>query len=397
MRKARSTAAADKAAASKLKALGEVAKGFGAFKPAHDILVRVNFVPTVFPHVNVVSKVGGWPTARFSLLHGESGDGKTKFGLGLGLSFLRAGGYYVHIDAEQTTPIDWPAQLFGDWAESPGFLASREVEYEKIRSEVRRFCDGFAEAKLKGSIEPKTPALILLDSIRKLVPKNVWDELTKEAEGKAKKDQRGNVKARGIDGMGGRAAQIKAALNAAWLDELIPLLAQTDVAFACVARQTIDTEGEVKIGGGAALIYDSSLRVEVERDGWITNGAENQKDEVIFGERHKVIVRKTKIAGREERWPAAYFHSSTGALEGVPAGFDRPRDIFDLGLRSGVVDMKHGGHYSFAGESLGQGANKVVRRLHADPTLLARLEAAALGADPPVEIVDPSVPVPARA
>jgi len=384
-------------AESRVAALAKAAGDFKDWRPAAFALAEVRAVPTVLPWVDRVSGVGGWPTDRFTLVHGPSNHGKTVFLIALLLSYLRRQHFAALLDAEQTTPFSFVAQFMGGEARNPAFFATRESGYERVRASVRRFCDFVGQKRAKREVPEDTTALIALDSIKKLVPEKLWDELTKEAEGKAKKDQRGNVKARGIDGMGGRAAQIKAALNAAWLDELIPLLAQTDVAFACVARQTIDTEGEVKIGGGAALIYDSSLRVEVERDGWITNGAENQKDEVIFGERHKVIVRKTKIAGREERWPAAYFHSSTGALEGVPAGFDRPRDVFDLGLRSGVVDMKHGGHYSFAGESLGQGANKVVRRLHADPTLLARLEAAALGADPPVEIVDPSVPVPARA
>jgi recombination protein RecA len=186
--------------------------------------------------------------------------------------------------------------------------------------------------------------------------------------------------------MGGRAAQIKAALNAAWLDELIPLLGQTDCTMLCIARQTLDEDGQVKIGGGGALVYDSSMVVEVERDGFVTDGAE--KDAAVYGERHAVVVRKSKLAGREEKWPTAYYHSSNGRL--VPAGFDRPRDLLDMAIEHGVADKGGGGWISLDGEKLGQGMNRVVQRLHAEPDLLARLEAAVLERQPPApaEVVE---------
>lgn len=376
---------ADREHAEKLKALGNVAKRFGAFRPAHEVLFNVRSVPTIFPWVNVVSQVGGWPTARFTLLHGPSGDGKTEFGLGLGMSFLKGAHFFAHIDAEQTTPFSWSRQLMGPLADSPGYVALRPETYEQTRNEVRRFCDVIAEARVKGDVDKDTTGIILLDSIRKLVPKNIWDELTNEAAGKAARGAGGKAKVRGIDGMGGRAAQIKAALNAAWLDELIQLLAKTDVAMACIARETIDDDGDEKIGGGRALVYDSSLRVRVERHSFFTDGGEG-KDAVLYGEKRAIVVHKTKLAGREERWPVAYYHSTNGNLEGVPAGFDRPRDVLSLALDVGAAELS-GSWVKFAGENIGQGQNKAVQRLHADPGLLARLEAAALEREPPVEVL----------
>lgn len=383
--------AADKAAAGRRKALAAVAAKLAGFRPAHDVLVRVRAVKTVFPWLNLVSRVGGWPTARFTLVHGKSSHGKTEFAHGVGASFLQADGLYALVDAEQTTPFDWTETLLGpDLARSPGFVAMRPASYEETRGEVRRFCDTFAEAREGGEIEPETPALIVLDSIRKLVPAKIWDELTKEAEGKAKRSRNGQAQPRGIDGMGGRAAQIKAALNAAWLDELVPLLAQTDVAMLCIARQTLDDDGNVKVGGGGALVYDSSMVVEVERDSLVTDGGEGASA-LVYGERHAVVVRKSKVAGRAEKWPTAFYHSSNGRL--VPAGFDRPRDLLDMAVEHGVADKAGGGWISLDGEKLGQGMNNVVKRLHADPALLARLEAAVLERPPQVaaEVVETAV------
>lgn len=380
--------AADKAASGRRKALASVASRLAGFKPAHEVLVRVRAVRTLFPWLNLVSRVGGWPTARFTLAHGKSSNGKTEFAHGIGASFLAADGFYAFVDAEQTTPFDWTETLLGpELSRSPGFIAMRPSTYEETRGEVRRFCDGVAEAREGGDIGAETPAIIVLDSIRKLVPKNIWDELTREAEGKAKRGRGGREQARGIDGMGGRAAQIKAALNAAWLDELIPLLAQTDCAMLCIARQTLDDDGNVKIGGGGALVYDSSMVVEIERDSLVTDGGEGPSA-IVYGERHAVVVRKSKVAGRSEKWPTAYYHSSNGRL--VPAGFDRPRDLLDMACTYGVAEKAGGGWISLDGEKLGQGMNKVVSRLHAEPALLARLEAAVLERPPPVpaEIVE---------
>jgi len=380
--------AQDKAAGNRRKALAAVAARLSGFRPAHDVLVRVKAVRTIFPWINLVSRVGGWPMARFTLAHGKSSHGKTEFAHGLGASFLAADGFYTLIDAEQTTPFDWPATLLGpELSRSPGFLATRSATYEEVRGEVRRFCETVAEARNEGEIDPETPALIVVDSIRKLVPEKIWDELTKEAEGKAKRGRNGQAVARGIDGMGGRAAQIKAALNAAWLDELIPLLGQTDCTMLCIARQTLDDDGNVKIGGGGALVYDSSMVVEVERDSLVTDGGEG-RDATVYGERHAVVVKKSKLAGREEKWPTAYYHSSNGRL--VPAGFDRPRDLLDMALAHGVAEKAGGGWISLDGEKLGQGANKVVQLLHAKPELLARLESAVLERQPsaPAEVID---------
>lgn len=385
---------AEREGRSRLKALGKISASFGGWKPAHEVLHNVRAIPTIFPHVNAVSEIaGGWPIARVSLAHGESGDGKSKFGLGLGMSFLLDASVFGLVDAEQTTPFDWTAQLMGDVARSPGFVALRPRTYEETRAEVRRLCERVAEAREKREVDPRTTALVMVDSIRKLVPKNIWDELSAETAGKEKRARGGRKPAaRGIDGMGGRAAQIKAALNAAWMDELIVLLAQTDTAMLIIARETLDDDGRIKIGGGKSLYYDSSLVVRVERDGWITDGAE--KDAAIYGERHAVVVHKTKVAGREQRWPTAYFHSSNGKLDGVPAGFDRPRDVLELALSRAVVDAKGGGWLDFEGESLGQGANKAVQRLHADPALVLRLEAA-IEASRPVEAVGEVVEQPA--
>ena len=54
--------------------------------------------------------------------------------------------------------------------------------------------------------------------------------------------------------------------------------------------------------------------------------------------------------------PKAYFHTSNGK-SGYPAGFDPYRDLIDLAVRIGAVELK-GAYYSFKGERIGQGIEK---------------------------------------
>lgn len=367
---------ADERAASLAKVAGEMA----GWKPAYSALSEVRAVQTILPWLNVVSGVGGWPTDRFAMLHGPSNQGKTLLLLALLVSFLRRGHFAALLDAEHTTPFSWVEQMMGSASRLPTFLAQREASYEKVRNAVRRFCDKIGEARAKREIPQETTGLIALDSIRKLVPEKIWDELAKESAGKVKKGFRGKPAKRGVDGMGGRAAQIKAALNAAWLDELVPLLAQTGVGMVVIARETVEETAfstEVSTGGGKALFFDSSLVVRSTLHRSIVDG--EGKDAPLVGERHAVEVYKTKIAGKETRWPTAYFNVSNGKLDGVPAGFDLARDLLELAESRGAVRKDGSGQFFLERLKLGQGANKVVRRLYAEPELLARLERAVTG------------------
>ncbi len=213
---------------------------------------------------------------------------------------------------------------------------------------------------------------MVVDSIRKLVPEKLWKNLTASlTTNDPKKDK-------GIDGFGGRAGQIKAALNAAWVDELIPLLADTRMALVVIARETKDAEAEAslfssrdwKVGGGAALFYDSSLDIRVSRD-WVYEEIGGKK--VVVGEKRRLAIHKTKVAGKEQKVPTANFYTSNGKLS--PLGFDPARDVVELAVALGVIEQR-GAWFSFGGSRLGQGQGKVLTAFREKPELLAEVQAA---------------------
>jgi RecA/RadA recombinase len=378
MARRRGSAAPQATVKSQLAGLEKAMARWGSIRPAVEVLRRVSAVPTCFAQFDHATEVGGLPIERFMLVHGPSAGGKTRFTLGLIGSFLARHHLALLVDAERTTPIDFAVATMGVHAQSPRFFAARPATFEATRAQVREFVTGVAAAREAGELPPDTSALVVVDSIRKLVPENILAKIVKETE------------KRGIDGMGGRAAQIKAAMNAAWMDELIPLLEDTRTAMVAIARETEDPDADqwskkagrnYKIGGGKALFYDASLVMRVELERYVSEKVskdeyEDGKRGAIFGERHRVTIRKTKVAGKEDRETVSWFHTSNGLL--VPEGFDRARDIVDLGKRLDVI--KTSGAWLSWGRTRWQGEHAAVKRLHAEPELLAGLEEAVRGA-----------------
>jgi recombination protein RecA len=361
----------------KLDAFAALGKDLDAvgWKHAGQVLTEVRAVPTMFPQVDLATRVHGWPTERFCLVHGPSNEGKTAFLLGLLASFLARGHGAAMIDAEKSTPSTWVRQLFGELATAPGFRAFDPPSYEATVDAVRAYCEVIGNARAAGKLDQETTAIVGLDSIRKLVPKRLLETLLKEgADGDEARGPGGRKKKpAGVDGMSGRAAMYKAALNTAWMDELTVLLKQTGCAMVVIGREYENSDpsdffGEdFKLGGGQGLIFESSLRVRVCDRVPVKDG------DRMVGEQHTIEIRKTKIAHKEEKVPHAHFHTSNGVL--VPAGFDRARDVVELGVDCGVID-KAGAWFSFDGERLGQGVNAAVKLLSKMPELLERVEQA---------------------
>jgi RecA/RadA recombinase len=352
-----------------LKGMASVASKIKGFKPASEVLTKVRSHPTVFPLYDRATRIGGHPLERFSLVHGPSNHGKTAFVHGLGLSFLRANDFYAYVDAEFTTPEDWMATLMAQYADHPGFLAMRPSSFDETVESVRSAVTGIAKARDEGVIPPETTALVVVDSIQKLIPKKL---LTKVLKGKD-----------GFDGAEGRGAQIKAALNSQWLNELTPLLYHAKASMVFISREYeagVDLSklhepgggSEYKVGGGKALVFEASQVMRVTRS-FVKEVRGEEK--VIVGERHEIAITKTKVAGKQDRIERGYFHTSNGVL--VPQGFDRARDVLELAQDSGHVVLNGSWLVCDVLKQKWQGESKAVVALSKDPFLLDTLEGAA--------------------
>ena len=349
----------------------KVAKRFGKWRPACEELTLVRSVPTRFVQFDRATRVRGFPIERISTVHGPSNQGKSLFSIGLIDSFLALDHGASLVDAEYTTPFDWIEKLIGGRSKHPAFVAQRPENYEQTVNAVREYCKVIDEARSEGTLPEDTSGLVVVDSIRKLIPKNLMDDVLKVAKESGKS---------GVEMLTGRAGQIKAQMNQAWLDELVPLLGRTHTAVLLIARE-FDKEGASAddrkfdnawaVAGGRGLIFDASLVMRVTRSAYVYEGSSD--DRVVIGERHKVRIWKTKVEGKEGKYTDAFFHTSNGVFQ--PYGFDRARDVLELAVHYGIVEQK-GAWFSYDGKRLGQGENKVVRTLNEAVDTLAEIEAA---------------------
>lgn len=373
--KSRGAPLSERAAREKrFAALAVVAKGFKSFRPASEVLTLVRAVPTIFPRFDLITRVGGLPIERFSLLHGPSTGGKTYWAIGLMLSFLMKDHFAVLIDAERTTPMSWLKAAMGDYAAHPFFLAERPKTYEDTVEKVRHFVNQLRTLREAGKVKDDTTALIVVDSIRKLIPKDQFNRIMRES--RAPGAQQDKVK--------DRSAQIKAAMNSAWLDELVPLLEETQSAMVVIARETEDPDNQdprakrfgtnVKVGGGKALYYDASMDMRssrVKSYGKKVKGSDGSDRVTPYGDVHRLDIVKSKVSGKGEDFrESCLFHISNGVW--VPAGFDIGRDLVQLARQfdviSGTNSLAFGSH-KWRSEDL------AVRFLHENPRVHAEVEA----------------------
>lgn len=345
------------------KALAMVAAQFGNFRPVRSILTKVRSVPTIFPQFDFATRVSGLPLERFIVVHGPSNMGKTTFCGGLGLSFIRRGHFCNWVDAEMTTPYTWLEGMFARFGvaiDTPLFNALRPSSYEETVESVRSSLKAITLAKRQKKIPSDTSGIFIVDSLRKLVPENI---LKKVADGK-----------NGIDGMGGRAAQIKAAMNAAWLDELIPALHESGCSMVVIARESENTEKSGffdqawKMTGGKAIEFDSSLIARISRYGYVKQGSSDQAE--VIGERHQIAIRKTKIAAKEGKHAVCFFHTSNGKVS--PQGFDTSRDLLELAIQFGIV--KKASSWLMYDSKRVQGENGFVHLLNNNADVFRKLE-----------------------
>ena len=111
--------------------------------------------------------------------------------------------------------------------------------------------------------------------------------------------------------------------------------------------------------GGNALKFYASVRLDIRRTGAIKKGEE------IIGSETKVKVVKNKVAPPFKQAMFEILYNE---------GISREGEIIDLGVECKLID-KSGAWYSYKGEKIGQGKDKVRAYLHENPQIAKEIEA----------------------
>ena len=342
-----------------LKAAGAIE----GWRPAAEVLDLVTSVRTVFPDFNRAVRVGGLPVRRIHTVHGPTHGGKTAFVLGLVKSFVDRGFLAGYVDAEHALGREFAAELVTELEHRPNFLAVRPDSYEQTIARVDAFLGRAAEVR---KTFPEAKAILVVDSINKLVPERELEKLLKQGE-ITEKGAKELAKA--------HHGRYRAALNQAWLDQLTPKIARADVALLLIAQERDEEDttdffrDSFKVKGGAALLFDASLVMRVMKATPIFLAGAEKKNDTICGFAHRVRIWKSKVGHMDGRHTDAAFHLSNGRL--IPAGLDTARDAFKVGTELGIVKSSES-WFSYGGRRI-QGQNKVIEWLHGNPARLASL------------------------
>jgi recombination protein RecA len=301
----------------------------------------VAVVPTGSIGLDAALGVGGLPRGRVVEIYGPESSGKTTLALHAIAEVQRQGGIAAFVDAEHALDIGYARKLGVKLAD---LLVSQpdtgeqalEIAEQLVRSGA---CD-----------------LVVVDSVAALVPKA-------EIEGE----------------MGDAHMGVQARLMSQAMRKLTGIVSrnQAIVIFINQIRMKIGVVfgNPETTSGGHALKFYASVRLDIRRIGHVKDG-----DQVV-GSRTRVKVVKNKVAPpfREAEFDVRY-----------GMGVDRHAEALDLAVERGVVE-RSGAHFSFEGERIGQGRERAVEWLRANPDalerLLARLRAPAAAAAAAAEAV----------
>lgn len=315
------------ATAAKLGGVLAIAKRMEGWHRPDQALVRIESVPTVFPWLDRELGIGGWPIARIGVIHGPAHHGKTTLLLGLLKSFLTRGHYAGFLDAERTADEAWMKTMLQKFALDPRFFARRPKSFEHAVDLCRSFCRTLEDARKAGDVPPETRGILALDSLSKLVPQNLLDDLSKKGAEEV-----------GVDGFSGAAGRMIAAMNGQWFRELTILLDESKVSFVAIGRERDNPEKKRgpfhrtwKLGGGRDVEFEASILGRVTRD-FVKVGS------LVVAQRHEVKIRKNK-AGHLDEPVVAVFHTTA-------EGFDPARDVAELALKLGVLRKDKAGRRS---------------------------------------------------
>ncbi|MEV0644314.1 recombinase RecA [Phytomonospora sp. NPDC050363] len=293
-------------------ALAQIDKQFGknsvmrlGERPKTDIRA----IPSGSIALDVALGIGGYPRGRIVEIYGPEASGKTSLALHAIASVQREGGIAAIVDAEHALDPEYAAALGVD---TDALLVSQPDTGEQ----ALEITDMLIRS---GAID-----IIVIDSVAALVPRA-------EIEGE----------------MGDSHVGLQARLMSQALRKLTGALSNsgTTAVFINQLREKVGVffGSPETTTGGKALKFYASVRLDVRRIETLKDGGD------AVGNRTKVKVVKNKVSSP---FKIAEFDIVYGQ------GISREGSIIDVGVEQNII-RKSGAWYTYEGDQLGQGKEKV--------------------------------------
>ncbi len=309
-------------------ALGQIEKQFGKGSVMRmgdeNAIPNVEAISTGSLGLDVALGIGGLPKGRVVEIYGPESSGKTTLTLQVIAEAQKAGGTCAFVDAEH--------------ALDPGYAGKLGVDVDELL--VSQPDTGEQALEITDMLVRSSAVdVVVVDSVAALTPKA-------EIEGD----------------MGDSHVGLQARLMSQALRKLTANIKRSNtlVIFINQIRMKIGVmfgSPETTTGGNALKFY-SSVRLDIRRIGAVKKG-----DEVV-GNETRVKVVKNKVA-------PPFKQTEFDILYGE--GISREGEIIDMGVKLDIVE-KSGSWYSYNGDRIGQGKDKVRIFLRENPDLSAEIE-----------------------
>lgn len=314
------------------KALEAINKRYGVgslMKLGDKSKVPCEVISTGIPNFDLALGVGGFPKGRIIELYGPESSGKTTIALYTIAQVQKEGGTAAFIDAEHALDPIYAAKL---GVNLDDLLVSQPDTGE----------DGLeiTEALVRSG----TVDLIVVDSVAALVPRNEIDGNM----GDAQMGLHARLMSQALRKLTGAIAKSKAVVI--FLNQLREKMGVSGPAMNYPGANETTT-------GGRALRFYASVRAEIRRGDTVKSGSEN------IGYTLKMSIKKNKMAPPFRKAEVKFIYG---------VGVDK-EDALMQALQVTPIFTKAGSWYSYKGEKVGQGFEKVKTRLAEDPDFRARV------------------------
>ncbi|MEJ4112349.1 recombinase RecA [Corynebacterium kroppenstedtii] len=308
-------------------ALAKIEKDFGkgaVMRLGDDERPPISSISSGNIAINVALGIGGFPRGRVVEIYGPESSGKTTVALHAIAEAQKSGGIAAFIDAEHALDPEYARKLGVD---TDALLVAQPDTGEQ----ALEIADMLVRS---GAL-----AIIVIDSVAALTPK---------AE---------------IDGeMGDSHVGLQARLMSQALRKMTGALSQsgTTAIFINQLREKIGVMfgSPETTTGGKALKFYASVRCDIRRIQALKDGQD------VIGNRTRLKVVKNKVS-------PPFKVSEFDILYGE--GISREGSIIDLGVDFGII-KKSGSWYTYEGEQLGQGKEKVREYLKNNGELAESIE-----------------------
>jgi recombination protein RecA len=307
-------------------ALGQIDKQYGKgsiMRMGDKEIVPMAAVSTGSLALDLALGIGGLPRGRVVEIFGPESSGKTTLAMHVVAEAQRNGGICAYIDAEHAMDPQYAKNLGLD-------IDNLLISQPDTGEQALEIADMLIRS---GSLD-----VLVIDSVAALTPRA-------EIEGE----------------MGDSHMGLQARLMSQALRKLTANLnkSQTICIFINQLREKIGVMfgSPETTPGGRALKFYSSVRLDIRRIESIKDGVE------VVGNRTRVKVVKNKVA---PPFRQAEFDIMYGK------GISREGSVLDVAVDIGIV-KKSGAWYTYDGEQLGQGREKVKEFLSESPELMIEL------------------------